>query len=274
MSDIQIFDELQTLLTGGQTGVLCTVTRARGSVPRRVGSRMLVYPDGHFSGTIGGGEMESRILAAAAQAHTDGKAQIVEVALIDPASGDPGVCGGKVEIFVEPIQPEPVVLVIGGGHVGRAIVHLAHWAGFRVALHDDRPEFCNADWAPGADAYYPLSAAEMVGQFTFSHQTYIVMPTRAVPVDVEAIPLLLAQPHAYLGVIGSRRRWAAAQKIMIEQGVSAEQLAQIDSPMGLELNAETPEEIAVSIIAELIQRRRGGHGGSMKQAADKIEAAA
>jgi xanthine dehydrogenase accessory factor len=225
---------------------------------------MLVYADGRFVGTIGGGEMESRVIRAALEALDRREAQVVRHALVNPAEGDPGVCGGEVEIFVEPIEALPTLLVIGGGHVGRAVVHLARWLGFRVVLSDDRPEFCRPETVPGADVYLPLPARELPGAFGFNDATYVVLTTRGVPVDLDALPALLAAPHAYLGVIGSRRRWATAARQLAERGVPAEQLARVHSPMGLELNAETPEEIAVSILAEVIQMRRGGTGGTMQ----------
>jgi len=244
---------------------LCTVIRARGSAPRHAGSKMLVLAGGQFVGTVGGGEMESRVIAAARQVALDGQPRIEHYELIDPKQGDPGVCGGEVDIFIEPIKPDPIVLVIGGGHVGRAIVHLAKWLGFRVALSDDRPEFCTPEWAPGADEYLPVRIAELPKRFNFHAETYIVMPTRGVPVDLEGLPHLLDVPHAYLGVIGSRRRWATAVKTLIDRGVPEDKLSRVHSPMGLELNAETPEEIAVSIMAEIVMLRRGGTGEPMKQ---------
>jgi xanthine dehydrogenase accessory factor len=251
----------------GRLAALCTVIRARGSVPRHAGSKLLVFADGQFLGTVGGGEMESRAIAAAQQAAQDGQPRIEHYELIDPKQGDPGVCGGEVDIFIEPIKPDPVVLIIGGGHVGKAIVHLAKWLGFRVALSDDRPEFCNPDWAPGADEYLPAPVAELPKRFNFHAETYIVMPTRGVPIDLGGLPHLLDLPFAYLGVIGSRRRWATAVKTLIDRGVPEAKLSRVHSPMGLELNAETPEEIAVSILAEIIMLRRGGTGEPMKQLA-------
>ncbi len=249
----------------GRAAALCTVIRARGSVPRHAGSKLLVYADERLIGTVGGGEMESRVIAAARQVARDGQPRIEHYELVDPKQGDPGVCGGEVEIFIEPIKPDPVVLVIGGGHVGKAIVHLAKWLGFRVALSDDRAEYCTPEWAPGADDYLPVPIAELPKRFTFHAETYIVMPTRGVPVDLDGLPHLLNVPHAYLGVIGSRRRWATAVKTLIERGVPEDQLRRVHSPIGLELNAETPEEIAVSILAEIIMLRRGGTGEQMKQ---------
>ena len=251
--------------TTGRPAALCTVVRARGSVPRHAGSKLLMFEDGRLVGTIGGGEMESRIIEAAKDVLRQGRPRIEHYELVDPRRGDPGVCGGEVDIFIEPIKPEPVVLVIGGGHVGKAVVHLAKWLGFRVVLSDDRAEFCTPEWAPGADAYLPVPMAELPRHFTFHTETYIVMPTRGAALDIEGLPHLLDQPYAYLGVIGSRRRWATAGKSLLESGVSEDKLRGVHSPMGLELKAETPDEIAVSIMAEIIMLQRGGTGEPMGQ---------
>ncbi|MGH9510304.1 MAG: XdhC family protein [Terriglobales bacterium] len=262
---LDIYPAILDAQAKGHPAALCTVIRARGSVPRHAGSKLLVFADGQFTGTVGGGEMESRVIAAARQVALDGQPRIEHYELIDPKQGDPGVCGGEVDIFIEPIKPHPVVLVIGGGHVGKAIVHLAQWLGFRVVLSDDRPGYCTPEWAPGADEYLPVAIAELPKRFAFHAETYIVMPTRGMPLDVEGLPYLLDQPHAYLGVIGSRRRWATAVTALTARGVPEDKLHRIHAPMGLELNAETPEEIAVSIMAEIIMLRRGGTGEPMKQ---------
>lgn len=267
-----IFQSLSKLEKNGEAAALCTVVRERGSVPRHAGSKMIVRGDGRIEGTIGGGEMESRVIQEALVAIREGAARIVAYELIDPRQGDPGVCGGEVEIFVEPLKPQPTLLVIGAGHVGKALVHLGQWLGFRVVLCDDRAEYCNPDWAPGADEYLPLSIGRLAATFKFHAETYIVMPTRGIPIDIEGLPRLLDLPYAYLGVIGSRRRWATATKKMRENGVPAEKLARVHAPMGIELNAETPEEIAVSIMAEIIMIQRGGTGESMKWMGEPEEA--
>lgn len=269
-----IFETLAALEKEGTPAAVCIVIRERGSVPRHAGSKMIVYPDGRIEGTIGGGEMESRVIQAALSVLAGGSPTVVSYSLADPKEGDPGVCGGEVEVFVEPIRPQPTLLVIGGGHVGKALVHLGKWLGFRVALCDDRPEFCNPEWAPGADSYLPVPMRELPNRFRFHSQTYVVMPTRGVPMDVEGLPFLLDMPHAYLGVIGSRRRWATAVKQMVENGVPSEKLATVHAPMGLELNAETPEEIAVSVMAEVIMVQRGGTGNPMRRAAAEEPAGA
>jgi xanthine dehydrogenase accessory factor len=229
---------------------------------------MLVFPDGKIEGSVGGGEVEKRVIDEALAALQQGKPVYLAYDMADPAQGDPGICGGIVEVYVEPIMPKPALVVVGGGHVGRAIVHLAHWLGFWVAVCDDRPEFCNALAIPEADAYYPLTMQELPDVLKITPWTYIVLTTRGVDVDVPGLPGLLDTPAAYLGVIGSRRRWLMTRKQLLEHGVSEEKLDLVHSPIGLELNAETPEEIAISIMAEIIMLRNGGDGSQMKLASE------
>ena len=252
-----IFRALVELEEQNQAAALCMIVRSRGSTPRHASSKMLVYPDGHILGTVGGGEIENRVIAEARQAMLDGKPRLVEYQMTDPARGDAGVCGGQVEVYVEPIQPKPVVVVIGSGHVGKAVAHLAHWLGFRVAVSDDRVELCTPQAVPEADAYFPVAMAELPKQLPITPWTYLVLTTRGVDVDVQGLPALLETPAAYIGVIGSRRRWAAASKRLLENGVSEEALRRVVTPIGLSLGAETPEEIAVSILAQIIALRSG-----------------
>jgi xanthine dehydrogenase accessory factor len=185
--------------------------------------------------------------------------------MADPKRGDPGVCGGTVEVFVGPILPPALIVVIGAGHVGKAVAHLAKWLGFRVAVSDDRPEFCNSETVPDADAYYPIPMAELVNQLKVTHQTYIVVTSRGSSVDAVGLPPLLDSEAAYIGVIGSKRRWLTTVKALKEKGVADEQIAKVHSPIGLELNAETPEEIAVSIMAEIMMFKDQGTGKMMKE---------
>lgn len=259
-----IYQALSEIEKKNEAAALCTVVSSQGSTPRHVGSKMLVYPDGKFIGTIGGGDLEHRVLDEAWIAIAEGKARMLKYNMVDPSRGDPGVCGGTVEVFVEPILPAPMVVVIGAGHVGKAVVHLARWLGFRVAVSDDRPEFCTPESVPGADAYYPVEMGKLTEQLKVTRQTYIVVTSRGSNVDAAGLPSLLETKAAYIGVIGSKRRWATTAKALQEKGVADEQIAKVHSPIGLELQAETPEEIAVSIMAEILMVREHGTGKMMK----------
>src|SRR5512143_1699643 len=259
-----IYQALSDIEKNNESAALCTLVKSEGSTPRHVGSKMLVYPDGKFIGSVGGGDLEHRVLDEAWIAMSDGESRLLTYHMSDPSRGDVGVCGGTVEVFVEPILPPAMIVVIGAGHVGKAVVHLAKWLGFRVAVSDDRPEFCNPEAVPGADAYYPLEMGKLAGQLKINKRTYIVITSRGASVDVQGLPGLLESDPAYIGVIGSKRRWLTTVKGLKQKGVPEERIARVHSPMGLELNAETPEEIAVSIMAEVLMLKDKGTGKPMK----------
>jgi xanthine dehydrogenase accessory factor len=252
-----LYQALAELEACNETAALCTIVRSHGSTPRHATSKMLVYPDGHILGTVGGGEVENRVIAEALQVIAEGKSRLLFYNMADPQKGDPGVCGGQLEVFVEPILPKPVLLLIGAGHVGKAVVHLAKWLGFYVIASDDRPQFCTPEAVPGADEYQAVPMSDLPGRVKITPWTFIVLTTRGMNVDVEGLPALLDAPYAYLGIIGSQRRWSMSRKGLLEKGVAESVLDKIHSPIGLEIGAETPEEIAVSILAEIIAIRYG-----------------
>jgi xanthine dehydrogenase accessory factor len=157
-----------------------------------------------------------------------------------------------VTVFVEPFLTLPTVVVVGAGHVGRPIVHLAKWLGFRVVVSDDREELCTPEETPGADLYLPALLSQIPEKLSLDSRTFLVLVTRGSDVDVEGLPALLETDVPYIGLIGSKRRWAHTQEKLIEKGVSKEALARVKSPIGLFIHAETPNEIAISIMAEII----------------------
>ena len=257
MSDnLRIIQELLAAQQAGRPVVLATVIKARGSVPRHSGSKMLVYADGRISGSVGGGEMESRVVLAAQEALKDGRTRILPYTLVAPKKGDPGVCGGEVEIYLEPYAPPATLFVVGCGHVGQAVAELGHFLGYRVVVTDDREALASPDVIPNADLHLPGSFADALAQNPINAHTFIVMVTRNVLVDREIVPQLIHSPAAYIGVMGSSRRWAETKRLLLEDGFSAEDLARFQAPIGLEIEAETPAEIAVSIMAEIIKLRR------------------
>lgn len=261
---MSIYQAVARLEDDNEAGAICTVVRTIGSTPRGPASKMLVYQDGRLSGTIGGGEMENRVIQEALQAMQDGKPRLIEHNLGDSDRGDPGVCNGQMEIYVEPILPTPVVIVIGCGHVGKAVARLAKWLNFRVLVSDDREDLCTAEEVPEADEYYPVQMRELPEQVKINSWTYVVLTTRGVDIDVPGLPGLLNSPASYIGVIGSRRRWETTKSQLLDLGVSEQVLDCVHSPMGLDLGAETPEEIALSIMAEITLVRRGGPKSSKK----------
>ncbi len=268
MSDELIYQAILDARRKGQAAALATVIRSQGSVPRHAASKMLVFPDGRIIGTVGGGELESRSIEACREAIRSGQALMESYSLAGPREEAVGVCGGQVEVFIEPILPPPTLLVLGCGHVGVAMVHLAKWLGFRVVVSDDREELCTPEHIPDADLYLPGKIAPVLSHTPIDSQTYVVAVTRGYPFDVAAVPILLETEAAYIGVIGSRRRWATTVKELKAIGITEEALKRIHSPIGLYLGAETPEEIAVSIMAEIIMLRNRGSDALIRHRRD------
>jgi xanthine dehydrogenase accessory factor len=266
MDDVRsVYEALIEAQHEGEAVALATVIAVQGSVPRHAGSKMLVRADGATVGTVGGGAMEALVIKEALAALADGKTRLPSYALNDLKAGDPGICGGTVQVFIEPVGVAPTLLVIGGGHVGAALAELGKWAGYRVVLSDDRPEYCNPDYAPGLDGYVVCKPADVPSFTAITPQTYIAAVTRGLPVDINLLPALLATTAAYIGLIGSRRRWALTIRALIdERGMSEADLRRVHAPIGLELRAETPKEIALSILAEITMLRRGGSGRQMR----------
>jgi len=261
---MSLFQALTEIETAHESAVLCTIVQTNGSTPRHATSKMIVYPDGHILGTVGGGELENRVRKEALNALKEGKPRLLSFQMTDPSRGDVGICGGQVEVFVEPILPARRIIIIGGGHVGKAVAHLAKWLGFRVAVSDDRTEFCTPEANPDADEFYPVTMSELPLHAEITPQTCLILTTRGSQVDVAGLPALLETPVGYIGIIGSRRRWTETRRQLNDAGVSEEQLNRIHSPIGLGIGAETPEEIAVSIMAEVLMLCGGGTGSQMK----------
>ena len=248
MGDIDLIRAALREADAGRKVALATVVATARSVPRHVGAAMVVYEDGTISGTIGGGEMESRVVAEARSAMIDGSPRRVQYRLVDPADGDPGVCGGDVEVYVEPYLKRPTVFIVGGGHVGRAGAELASWSGFDPVIWDDRTEVL----ADIGSRTVSGDIATAVASLELDERAAIVVVTRNVAIDAEIMPVLLSCPSSYVGIMGSRRRWDTTRALLESATHPVEQLDRVHNPIGVDIGAETPQEIAVSIMAEII----------------------
>ncbi len=254
--DVRILTELADAIAEQSPVVLATVVATKRSVPRRAGTKMLVYGDGRLVGTVGGGEMESRVIDEAKATLRSGRTKLLDYALLSPERGDPGVCGGEVQIYLEPHMPPHTVFVVGAGHVGRAVVDLAHWLGYMTVVTDDREDRLTDDEMPNADVRLAGTIADALVAHPVTEDTSIVVVSRNVDIDVAAIPPLLDTPARYIGVMGSDRRWATTRKTLIDAGVAEAALDRVHAPIGIEIGAETLEEIAVSIMSEVIRVAR------------------
>ena len=256
IGNAEILAELSAALAAGRPVALATVVATKRSVPRRAGTKMLVFADGETIGTVGGGEMEAKAVAAARGAIAERKPRVVTYELVNPNEGDPGICGGELTLYLEPYMSPHTVYVIGCGHVGAAVIDLAHWLGYRTVAIDDRPDLVAEEALPNADVRFAGSVIDAIAAHPVPSDASIVVVTRSPEVDIRILPDLLATSARYIGVMGSRKRWAATRDELLGQGVPADQLERLHVPIGIEIKAETVEEIAVSIMSEVIRENR------------------
>lgn len=235
--------------------VLVTVISAKGSVPREAGAKMIVQPGGVIHGTIGGGTVEKMVIDAALQTLKSGKSRIVKHDLDDKQGADTGmVCGGNMEFFMEPLLGSGRLYIFGGGHIAQALSQLADLTDWSYAVIDDREEFCNVQRFPNAEELAVQHPAVFAESLLLSDKDFVVVITRGHEHDYEIVRQILRKPSAYLGMIGSKvKRREIFGRLQESDGFSEEDLQKIHSPIGLDIKAETPQEIALSIMAELVK---------------------
>jgi len=244
-------------LKRGETAALVTVIRAQGSTPQRAGAKMLVFSDGRIIGTIGGGCYENDAIGKARLAIEDGRCSVAHYELNDDFAQENGlICGGRMDVHIDPLLPDPHLYVIGAGHVGFHLAKIAPDAGFRLHVVDDREKFASPERFPGADVIVD-SIPEWLHGAVIPPAAFVVVVTRGHQHDLDALRALAARDLRYLGLIGSRAKVARIYDALTAEGMPAECLERVHAPIGFEIGAVTPAEIAVSILAELIAVRRG-----------------
>ena len=255
----EVFAALGEALSRGEEAALVTIVSSNGSTPQRVGAKMLVFADGRIVGTVGGGCYEHDAIGKARQVLATRKPATVKYDLNDDFAEETGlVCGGQMEVFIEPIEASPAVYIFGAGHVGYYLARLAHEAGFGVHVIDDRAAFANTERFPFAASVVVDDIPEWLARTTLPATAYAVIVTRGHRNDLDALRALAPRELRYMGLIGSRAKVARLyEQLVTEGGIDPEKLARIHAPIGLDLGAVTPQEIAVSITAELIAVRRG-----------------
>ncbi|MBA3886359.1 MAG: XdhC family protein [Acidobacteria bacterium] len=234
-----------------------TVVRTQGSTPQRAGAKMLVYADGRTIGTIGGGCYENEAALKAREAIGTGRPALLHYELNDDFAQENGlICGGRMDVHVDPLEPAPTLYIIGAGHVGWHLGRAAADAGFRLVVVDDREKFANVDRFPGAGIIVePIP--EWLHRADIPATAYVTILTRGHQHDLDAMRALAARDLRYLGLIGSRAKVARICDALLAEGLPSECLDRIHAPIGLDIGAVTPGEIAISILAEMIATRRG-----------------
>jgi xanthine dehydrogenase accessory factor len=246
------------VLARGERAALVTIVRASGSTPQRVGAKMLVLEDGRIVGTIGGGCYENDALGKARLAMAECRPQLVQYDLNDDMAAENGlICGGRMDVFIEPLLPPPDLYVVGAGHVGFHLARFASAVGFRLHVIDDRESFASRERFPEAIEVIVDDIGQWLASAALGRGSHVVVVTRGHRHDLEAVRALTARDVAYVGLIGSRAKVARIFDTLVEEGVPAETLRRVHAPIGLDIGAVSPEEIAISILAELIAVRHG-----------------
>jgi xanthine dehydrogenase accessory factor len=257
----EVFAAVTDALERGEPAALVTIVSARGSTPQRVGAKMLVFADGRTVGTIGGGCYENDAFWKAREAITNRRPQLLHYELDDDFAQESGlICGGQMDVYIEPIEPAPELYVVGAGHVGFHLARAAHEAGFRVHVVDDREKFANAERFPHAVEVVVDDIPSWLGRAELPSHAYAVIVTRGHTNDLDALRALAARELRYLGLIGSRAKVARITDALVAEGIAPDVLKRVHAPIGLDIGAVTPQEIAVSILAELIAVKHGKIG--------------
>jgi len=252
-----IMKDLQEALGSGQTFVMCTVIEVMGSSPGQPGQKMFVYNDGSTTGTVGGGVNEERVRKEAMPLFFEGKTKLISFTMNKDASSDEPICGGTMKVFLEAVQDQPRMVIFGGGHIGLALTKLAKTAGFRITLVDERPEYTEACRVPEAETLLCCSYEDSVAKVAVDAATFVVIVTPGHAKDREVLERVIKTPALYVGMIGSARKVEELKKRLIAEGADAQKLQDLFSPIGLNLGGESPEEIAVAILAQIIAFRHG-----------------
>jgi xanthine dehydrogenase accessory factor len=257
---MDLFEEVLRLRREGKRAVMATIVHTNGSIPSFESSRMLVREDGSILGTIGGGCVEAEVWAAAKDVLKLEAPRKMTFNLNNEASYDNGlICGGTLEVFVEPILPQPTLYIFGGGHVSMALAQAAHTAGFSIGVIDDREQYANKERFPMATEIY-TSYEESYEKIKPNASSYLVIVTRGHKDDMRVLQWAVGTDARYVGMIGSKRKVLSVYQALEREGIPSEKFDHVHAPVGLEIGALTPYEIAISIAAELIAVRRGATG--------------
>ena len=254
----EVFAAVAGALERGEPAALVTIVSTTGSTPQRVGAKMLVFPDGRIVGTIGGGCYENDAFWKARESITSRKPQLLHYELDDDFAQETGlICGGQMSVYIEPVEPSPVLYVIGAGHVGYQLAIMAQDLGFQVHVVDDREKFASPERFPKATEVVTEDIPAWLARTTLPTHAYVVIVTRGHTNDLDALRALAPRELRYLGLIGSRAKVARISDQLLSEGMAPEILTEVHAPIGLDIGAVTPQEIAVSILSELIAVKHG-----------------
>ena len=254
---MDIFEEIARLRKEGRKAALATIINVQGSVPSYETSKILIRDDGSILGTVGGGCVEADVWAMAQDVMREEKPRRLHFNLNENPDADQGlVCGGSLDIFIEPILATPTLYLFGGGHVSLSISKVASLAGFETVIVDDRPAFANTERFPEALEVHAAPWEEALPRLRLNEFSYVVIATRGHKADLTCLRWALTTSARFIGMVGSRRKLIEFSKVLESESVPLDHFDRIHSPVGLDIGALTPQEIAVSVVAEMIAVRR------------------
>ncbi|NDJ10287.1 MAG: xanthine dehydrogenase [Acidobacteriia bacterium] len=258
---MDVFDELVRLRALGQKSALATIVEVNGSIPSFQTAKLLVREDGSMAGTIGGGCVEAEVWNAAREVIATGKPRNMQFSLGQDAAYDNGlICGGQLQVFVECITPQPSAIVFGGGHISKSLCKVLDLAGFRTSVVDNRETYANRERFPEAADIHAEEYEDVFPKLFVNDSTYVVIVTRGHRDDMRVLRWAVSTSARYIAMIGSRRKTIAVIKELEKEGIPNSEFERIYAPMGFEIGAVSPEEIAISVAAEMIAMRRDPDG--------------
>jgi xanthine dehydrogenase accessory factor len=252
-----IYEEIRKEKISGETAALATVVAAKGSTPRSIGTKMLVKSDGAIIGSIGGGCLEAEVWQSAMNVIKAQEPKLLEYDLTGREETPEGlICGGIMQVFIEPVIPEPVLYILGAGNIGFTVAKIARMVGFHIIVIDDRPAYANAERFPEAEKFIIEDPADALPKLGINKVSYLVIACRGHLDDQRALAQSLKTPAVYIGMIGSKKKTRTVFNNLRKEGFKEDDLKRVHAPVGLPIAAETPEEIAISIMAEITNIRR------------------
>jgi xanthine dehydrogenase accessory factor len=254
---MDIFEEIVRLGRLGQKCALATIVQVRGSIPSFESAKLLVREDGSMIGTIGGGCVEAEVWNAAREVIATEKPRHMHFSLGQDAAYDNGlICGGQLDIFVEAVVPQPAAYIFGAGHISKSLSKVADLAGFRTIVVDDRETFANRDRFPEADEIHADDYENVFPKLPVNETSYIVIVTRGHRDDMRVLQWAIGTNARYIAMIGSKRKVINVVRELEKEGIPAGAFERMFAPMGFDIGAVSPEEIAVAVVAEMIAVRR------------------
>ncbi len=252
-----LFKTIVTLKKTGNFAALAIIVRTDGSTPRRIGAKMLILKDGKTIGTMGGGDLEKKVIEGALEAIGQGQPRITSFTLDIEKGKLDMMCGGKLDVYIEPILPEAKLVIFGAGHITRSLAPLIKKAGFEVTVVEDSPDLLQKDKFPETEDLVLTGMEQFARNLPSDPRTYIVLLSRGFSRDKAILTQLIQKDFKYIGMIGSKSKIMAMKEDLRKQGIPIEAFTKLQAPIGLDIGGETPEEIAISIAAEIISAKKG-----------------